>query len=258
MTWSASVSEPESQPKAKTTREPQALTSEYHKARKQLMLWAGILFIWELVGIDLDKVKEAGGNAGAIITAIKSPQAVPWVLLILVAYFLFKTTIEWYQCSASRRSLRVSRIDFSSAWIVSMAAYALYMYQSIRRVQFADTVQSSTAVSASGTAGTFAGAMLTLVLYSSVRKKYRTWRENKALLLTRKDLLLPLISVVVIVSCLSIFRALGWLVWGMFGKTLLVGAAFAIFMVAWNKLFDLLIAIVRTFFVRKNTQNEPN
>jgi len=53
------------------------------------MLWSGILFIWELVGIDLEKAKEAGGNAGAIIGAIKSPQAVPWALLILVAYFLF-------------------------------------------------------------------------------------------------------------------------------------------------------------------------
>lgn len=85
----------------KSAREPQALSSEYHKARKQLMLWAGILFIWELVGIDLEKAKEAGGNAGAIITAIKSPQAIPWVLLVLVAYFLFKVWIEWNQCHGS-------------------------------------------------------------------------------------------------------------------------------------------------------------
>lgn len=74
----------------KPPRDPQALSIEYHKARKQLMLWAGILFIWELVGIDLEKAKESGGNAGAIISAIKSPQAVPWVLLILVVYFAFK------------------------------------------------------------------------------------------------------------------------------------------------------------------------
>jgi hypothetical protein len=36
------------------------------------MLWSAILFIWELVGIDLERAKEAGGNAGAIIGAIKS------------------------------------------------------------------------------------------------------------------------------------------------------------------------------------------
>jgi len=135
--------EAEPQTKGRTARDPQALTSEYHKARKQLMLWAGILFIWELVGIDLEKAKEAGGNAGAVITAIKSPQAVPWVLLILVAYFLFKTTVEWYQCSRARRSLRVSRIDFGSAWFVTVLACALYAYQAISRIQFADVVQRS-------------------------------------------------------------------------------------------------------------------
>ena len=47
------------------------MSSEYHKARKQLMLWAGILFIWELIGIDLEKAKDAGGNFGAIIGATK-------------------------------------------------------------------------------------------------------------------------------------------------------------------------------------------
>jgi hypothetical protein len=102
------------------------------------MLWAAILFIWELVGIDLEKAKEAGGNAGAIIIAIKSPQAVPWTLLVLVAYFLFKVTIEWYQCNSSRRELLVSRIDFFSAWVVSLMACALYLTQAIRRAQFAN------------------------------------------------------------------------------------------------------------------------
>ena len=129
----------ESEPK----REPRALSTEYHKARKQLMLWAGILFIWELVGIDLEKAKEAGGNFGAIIGAIKSPQAVPWTLLILVGYFLFKLTIEWYQCNPNRRAIRVARIDFLSAWIVSIMAFILYIGQAASRVQFADLLQAS-------------------------------------------------------------------------------------------------------------------
>ena len=130
--------EPEPQPKARTARDPQALSSEYHKARKQLMLWAGILFIWELVGIDLEKAKEAGGNAGAIITAIRSPQAVPWVLLILVGYFLFRFTVEWYQSNEGRRKMRVARIDFFTSWFISLFAYALYIGQTVRRVQFAN------------------------------------------------------------------------------------------------------------------------
>lgn len=128
-----------SDPKPK--RDPSALTSEYHKARKQLMLWAGILLIWELVGVDLERAKEADGNFSALVKAIKSPQAVPWVLLILVAYFLFKVTVEWYQCNEARRNMRVARIDFTSAWVVSLLAYVLYFAQAISHVQFADLLQ---------------------------------------------------------------------------------------------------------------------
>jgi len=128
----------EPQPKPKPIRDPQALSSEYHKARRQLMLGAGILFIWELVGIDLEKAKEAGGNAGAIIKAIKSPQAVPWVLLILVGYFLFRFTIEWYQSTADRRKMRAAKIDFFASWFISLLAYSLYVGQTIRQVQFAN------------------------------------------------------------------------------------------------------------------------
>lgn len=124
-------------------RGPEKLSTEYHKARKEVLLWAGILFIWELVGIDLEKAKEAGGNAGAIINAIKSPQAVPWVLLVLVGYFLFKLWIEWNQCAEDRRRSLHSRIDFGSAWVVAFVAGVLYAYQAISRVQVADTLRQS-------------------------------------------------------------------------------------------------------------------
>src|SRR5207249_279700 len=112
-------------------------------ARKQLLLWAGILFIWELVGIDLQKAKEAGGNAGAIIGALKSPQAVPWALLILVTYFAFKLRIEWGQCNQKRRQIRESRMDYYSAFAVAFAACALYFGQAISHIQFANAVQGS-------------------------------------------------------------------------------------------------------------------
>ena len=105
------------------------------------MLWAGILFIWELVGIDLEKAKEAGGNIGAIIGAIKSPQAVPWALLILVGYFVFKVTVEWFQCHPSRRIRRVARVDFISACVVSIIAVALYVAQTLSHIQLADRLQ---------------------------------------------------------------------------------------------------------------------
>src|SRR5258708_29562056 len=132
---SESAHESESQ---REPREPRSLSTEYHKARKQLMFWSAILFIWELVGIDLEKAKEAGGNAGALIGAIKSPQAVPWALLILVIYFLIKCWIEWAQSHPERRKVLVARADFYLAGFVGLLSIALYVGQSIRRIQFAN------------------------------------------------------------------------------------------------------------------------
>ena len=117
---------------------PRDLSSEYHKAHKQLMLWATILLIWELIGVDLSKAKDAGGNIGPIVTALKSPQAVPWALTGLVVYFLFKCSVEWAQCHPDRRKIRFARIDFISAWVVAVAAIALYTGQAISRIQVAD------------------------------------------------------------------------------------------------------------------------
>ena len=157
----------EEKPQQKFGRNPQALSSEYHKARKQVMLWAGILLAWALVGVDLAKAEATGGNIGAIITAIKSPQAIPWVLVILVAYFLFKVTVEWYQCSEARRGIRVARVDFLSAWIVALMAYALYFGQTISRVQFADVVQ---AVGRDRILSTLLGAILVLTAVAFVSR----------------------------------------------------------------------------------------
>lgn len=59
-----------------------SLTAEYSRARGQLILWSGILFAWEFIGIDLTE-----SGIGAFAKSLKNPQAVPWILLILVVYF---------------------------------------------------------------------------------------------------------------------------------------------------------------------------
>lgn len=133
----ASGLQPPSKPS--DTREPRPLSTEYHKSHKQLMLWSTILFIWELIGVDLEKARDVGGNVGPVVTALKSPQAIPWVLVILVLYFSFKCSIEWAQCQAERRSVRFARIDFISAWVVSVSAIFLYLGQAVARVQLANS-----------------------------------------------------------------------------------------------------------------------
>jgi hypothetical protein len=163
----------ESKARPRLQRDPQALSTEYHKARKQLMLWAAILFIWELVGIDLDKAKDAEGYAGALIKSIKSPQAVPWVLTALVIYFLFKCSIEWGQCHVERRRLLLARIDFLSALIVSAAAIALYMVQAVSRVQFADVLQSKGSAIGGLAYGLLSAVLLFLAIFTTLVDRNR-------------------------------------------------------------------------------------
>jgi hypothetical protein len=162
----------------KSKRDPTALSGEYHKAHKQLMLWSTILLIWELIGVDLSKAKDAGGNIGPIVTALKSPQAVPWALAGLVVYFLFKCSVEWAQCHVDRRKIRFARVDFISAWIVALAALALYVGQALSRAQLANTIQGSTVFDS-----ILGGAMLGFLLISGAQAfwSYKTrhkWSQH--------------------------------------------------------------------------------
>jgi hypothetical protein len=225
---------------AKPKPDPKPLTTEYHKAHKQLMLWSAILFIWELIGIDLEKAKEAGGNVGAIIGAIKSPQAVPWALMILVAYFLFKTTVEWYQCSSQRRLLRVAKIDFRTAWIVPIIAYALYAYQAVKKVQFADVVQKERSAVIWVEVGVILGLIFGIVITARVREseeyidlKHWRWTTSDTFAVVRFGISFILTT---ITGVLAVRWFVGWISW----RELSVGFLLA----------SLLTAAVRLFFRR--------
>ena len=167
-------------------RDPKALSPEYHKAHKQVMLWSTVLFVWEFVGIDLEKAKDAEGYAGAVIRSLKSPQAVPWVLLLVVLYFLFKCSVEWAQCHVDRRRIVVARIDYISALVVSAAAIALYFGQSMSSVQVADLVSSQANVIFSVfyglVAGTFIGAGIQFTRTEGYWKGSPNWARRVAAL----------------------------------------------------------------------------
>jgi hypothetical protein len=106
-----------------TKKEPSHLTEEYHKSRRQLVLWSGILFAWELIGINLEDVT---GEIGGVAKSIKSPQAIPWMLLVLVAYFFYRLIIEWLQCESQRRHRMVSRVDFMISLGIALMAFFLF------------------------------------------------------------------------------------------------------------------------------------
>ena len=178
----------------------------------------------ELVGIDLEKAQETGGNTGALIKSLKSPQAVPWVLLILVAYFLFKTTVEWHQCSVARRNLRVSIIDFSSAWIISLLAYALYIGQTISEVQIANVLNLASGWSGLLGALGIGAPIITGGIYFAIGGP-REWRENKERFSWTLVFILGAVPAFLIVAFALLGRVIPWLRpnW----TTLLIGAAIA-------------------------------
>jgi hypothetical protein len=188
------------------------------------MLWSAILFIWELVGIDLDTAKDEPGNVGAIVKSLKSRQAVPWVLLILVVYFLFKCSIEWAQCHPERRKLRFARIDFVSAWIVSMVAIALYIGQTISRLQFADFIQSRRVELTREALWSLYGFVIFLFPGAGISFVYRTWRNTGRVKL---NWLLPFPLFVPAVLLVRYFRGFP-LHWKTVILGLLIGAAFNI------------------------------
>jgi hypothetical protein len=111
-----------------------------------------------------------------------------------VGYFLFKCSIEWAQCHAERRKVRVARIDFFSAWIISLAAITLYVGQAISRSQFADLLQDVKNRGAFAV-GAYTGFVLPLaipVLIDTIRRR-DFWLGN--LLRTALFTLAPTIAV---------------------------------------------------------------
>jgi hypothetical protein len=112
---------------------PPVMTDAYHKARRSYGLFSGLLIAWELIGVE---VKEAPFQNYNIL--LKSPNATPYVLIILVAYFAFRLSIEWYHCHPARRTLKQSRIDLLVAHSIGFISIALYAIQRILDLQLAD------------------------------------------------------------------------------------------------------------------------
>jgi hypothetical protein len=114
---------------------PPALTEAYQKAHKEYGLFSALLFAWELVGFKIQKATVASYEI-----EILSPQAIPWVFIVLVVYFAYRVTIEWLQCDSYRRRTKPSTIDFVGSHIIGASSIALFTYQRIAQAQLASTV----------------------------------------------------------------------------------------------------------------------
>jgi hypothetical protein len=113
------------------------LSDAFRAARKHYVLVSALLTAWELIGFDITETPLEG-----IGLKLKSPQAVPYVLVVLVLYFSFRTMIEWYQCDSRRRSLLASKVDLYSAHFIAILSFILYITQSYLGFQLADELDA--------------------------------------------------------------------------------------------------------------------
>jgi len=111
-----------------------ALDESYGHARKAYGLVSALLIAWELIGVELEP-----SPIENVKVTLKSPQAAPYVLIALIIYFGFRMTIEWYQNDSRRRMRPASRIDFAVAHLIAITALALYAFQTLSKIQIANT-----------------------------------------------------------------------------------------------------------------------
>ncbi len=113
------------------------LSESYQKARKSYGLFAALLLAWELIGLGLEAAQEPGG---IVKVTVKSPQAAPYVLLVLVLFFAFRITIEWMQCDEDRRSLFPAKIDYWASHTIGVSALLIFGIQRFFEFQVADQI----------------------------------------------------------------------------------------------------------------------
>lgn len=111
------------------------LTDIYHKVKRNYCVTAGFLLAWELVGIELEEVPLKAINA-----QLKSPEAVPVLLLTLLGYYCVRVMIEWRQNARARTNRPVSRIDNMIAHLIALVAIVVFVVQRVTSEQVMDLV----------------------------------------------------------------------------------------------------------------------
>ena len=139
-------------------------TEGYQKARGRYALVSSILFVWELIGFDITKLE----LPFKVTLKTKTQEAIPYALIVLILYFAFRTTIEWFQCHPERRSTKVSLIDFGVAHTLAISALMLYSVQRMLELQLADRITANPTLTTL-ILGTMAGMALAGAISAATR-----------------------------------------------------------------------------------------
>jgi hypothetical protein len=166
------------------------LTNPYYRAHKAYAFFAGLLLAWAFVGIEIQNPPIESVNF-----TLNSPEAVPYVLAVLIVYFGFRLTIEWFQSPSAARKKLSARIDLFIAHFLGVASILLFVVQLLFEFQIA------TASSALYAVPLFFGLLSGLGIFELVRyqREGQTDRLRLAVyvLLTIVPILMALLFVVV-------------------------------------------------------------
>ena len=132
---------------------PSQRDQSYHAARHAYGLISGVLLAWEFVGIGFSPTP-----IPAVGITIKSPIAIPYVLLVMVVYFGLRFCIEVDQLDTKRRSLASVRADIWMAHIIGVVAIGVFLGDAL----FA--IKAFRAVTAGPSALSVPGALVTALV----------------------------------------------------------------------------------------------
>jgi len=126
---------------------------------------SGLLASWELVGITLNTKDKWG-------IELKSPAAVPLILVTLVVYSGYRLTIEWLQCDQSRRDHPAVKIDHRVAHGIAGMAIGVLLAQSVWRIQIADVLVRD------ANQNSFYLGLCVAFLIAYFRRSVQNWRKT--------------------------------------------------------------------------------
>lgn len=101
------------------------LNPHYYKSRNTLLLFSGLLFAWELIGVNFSEF-----DASGMKITLDNGEALPFVLFVLITYFVFRIIIEWYNSSIKARIIGKNILDH---WITLFIPFIAMVTYSIQR-----------------------------------------------------------------------------------------------------------------------------
>jgi hypothetical protein len=107
---------------------------------------------------------------------LKSPDAIPYILIVLVIYFAYRLFIEWLQCPAECTRVTATRFDFVLSHLIGLGSIGLYGFQRLTQIQVANLPPNLKF-------DLFNGFILGALLYLWLVKIYYTvhkWKKIKA------------------------------------------------------------------------------